>query len=141
MVFAPLGGRLADRWGRRWPTTLGLSLLTAGMAVLFALDTGADTLWVLLSGLVVAGIGLGLAHAGTLTGLLESVSHEQSGSASGFFSTSRYVGSIVGTSALPMLYGVADEMAGFMRVLSVIVMAALAATVASLWIQHRPSPD
>jgi hypothetical protein len=40
-----------------------------------------------------------------------------------------------------MLYGVADEMAGFMRVLSVIVMAALAATVASLWIQHRPSPD
>jgi DHA2 family methylenomycin A resistance protein-like MFS transporter len=111
------------------------------MAVLFALDTGADTLWVLLSGLVVAGIGLGLAHAGTLTGLLESVSHEQSGSASGIFSTSRYVGSIVGTSALPMLYGVADEMAGFMRVLSVIVMAALAATVASLWIQHRPSPD
>ncbi|MCH8990622.1 MAG: hypothetical protein IIA44_02580 [Acidobacteria bacterium] len=32
-------------------------------------------------------------------------------------------------------------LAGFMRVLSMVVIAALAATIASLWIQHRPSPE
>ena len=133
---------VADRWGRRWPTTLGLSLLTIGMAALFALETGeGDDLWVLLIGLGVAGIGLGLSQAGLQTGVLESVTSDQSGSASGVFSTSRYIGSIAGSSALPMLFASGDEMAGFIRVLSVVVIAALASTSASLWIQHRPSPD
>ena len=142
VVFAPLGGILADRWGRRWPTTLGLSLLTIGMAALFALESGeGEDLWVLLIGLGVAGIGLGLSQAGLQTGVLESVTSDQSGSASGVFSTSRYIGSIAGSSALPMLYASGDEMAGFMRVLSVVVIAALASTGASLWLQHRPSPD
>ena len=32
-------------------------------------------------------------------------------------------------------------MTGFMRVLSLVVITALASTIASLWIQHRPVPD
>ncbi len=141
VVCAPLGGRLADHWGRRWPTTLGLLLLTVGMGYLTTLQTGGDSLWVMLTGLGVAGIGLGLSQAGLQTAVLESVSRQQSGSASGIYSTSRYVGSIVGASALPMLFGGGDEMAGFVRVLTVVVIAAFAATIASLWIDHRPSPD
>lgn len=140
VVCAPLGGRLADRWGRRWPTALGLLLLTAGMAGLGALETGTDDLWVLLAGLGVAGVGLGLSQAGLQTAVLESVARDQSGSASGIFSMSRYIGSIAGSSALPMLYG-GGQLAGFGRVLSVVVVTAFAATIASLWIQHRPSPD
>jgi hypothetical protein len=95
--------------------------------------------------LVIAGIGLGLSQAGLQTAVLESVSREQSGSASGIFSTSRYIGSIAGSSALPMLYVVGDRiaavdgLAGFERVLWVVVASSLAATVASLWIQDRPS--
>ena len=147
VVCAPLGGRLADLLGRRWPTTLGLLLLTVGMAVLILFDNGPGDLWVLLTGLVIAGIGLGLSQAGLQTAVLESVSREQSGSASGIFSTSRYIGSIAGSSALPMLYGItngggdgiANSMAGFERVLWVVVAAALAATIASLWIHDRPS--
>ncbi len=92
-------------------------------------------------GLGVAGIGLGLSQAGLQTAVFESVARHQSGSASGIFSTSRYIGSIAGASALPVLYGVGDEIAGFMRVLSMVAITALAATIASLWIQHRPSPD
>jgi DHA2 family methylenomycin A resistance protein-like MFS transporter len=112
------------------------------MAALFALESGeGEDLWVLLIGLGVAGIGLGLSQAGLQTGVLESVTSDQSGSASGVFSTSRYIGSIAGSSALPMLYASGDDMAGFMRVLSVVVIAALASTGASLWLQHRPSPD
>ncbi len=140
MVCAPFGGWLADRWGRRWPTTIGLFLLTVGMAVLGLLG-GSNDLWVLLMGLGIAGVGLGLSQAGLQTAVLEAVRREQSGSASGMFSTSRYIGSIAGSSALPMLYGVADEMNGFMRVLSLVVASALVSTIASLWIQHRPSTE
>ena len=154
---APLGGRLADLWGRRWPTCLGLFLLTVGMAALLLFDNGPDDLWVLLTGLVIAGIGLGLSQAGLQTAVLESVSREQSGSASGIFSTNRYIGSIAGSSALPMLYvvggGAVDSivaidsiagvngLAGFERVLWVVVASSLAATIASLWIEDRPSTE
>ena len=141
VVCAPLGGRLADRWGRRWPTTLGLLLLTIGMAGLALIDGGEDDVWVLLSGLGVAGIGLGLSQAGLQTAVLEAVKKEQAGSASGMFSTSRYIGSIAGTSVLPLLYGADNGMTGFMRVLTLVVVAALASTIASLWIQHRPASD
>lgn len=141
MVCAPLGGKLADRWGRRWPTTLGMFLLTVGLASLAAWETGGDELWVLLGGLGIAGIGLGLSQAGTMTGILESVESTHSGSAAGIFSTSRYIGSIAGATALSILYSVGDEMMGFTRVLTMVVVSALAATLASLWMQHRPSPD
>ena len=112
---------------------------------------------VLLTGLVIAGIGLGLSQAGLQTAVLESVSREQSGSASGIFSTNRYIGSIAGSSALPMLYvvggGAVDSivaidsiagvngLAGFERVLWVVVASSLAATIASLWIEDRPSTE
>ena len=140
VVCAPFGGWLADRWGRRWPTTIGLFLLTVGMAALGLLG-GPNDLRVLLIGLGIAGVGLGLSQAGLQTAVLEAVRREQSGSASGIFSTSRYIGSIAGSSALPMLYSVADEMSGFMRVLSLVVAAAFVSTIASLWIQHRPSTE
>ncbi len=140
VVCAPLGGRLADRWGRRWPTTLGMLLLTVGMAYLVRFEPGTEALPVMLTGLIVAGIGLGLSQAGLQTAVLESVTRERAGSASGIYSTCRYAGSIAGSSALPMLYGVGDEIAGFTRVLTVVVITAFAATLATLGIQHRPSP-
>ena len=34
VVASPIGGRLADRLGRRWPTFLGLSALTLGAVVI-----------------------------------------------------------------------------------------------------------
>ena len=81
-----------------------------------------------------------LSQAGLQTAVLESVTRERAGSASGIYSTCRYAGSIAGSSALPMLYGVGDEIAGFTRVLTVVVITAFAATLATLGIQHRPSP-
>ena len=54
VVFAPLGGRLADRLGRRWPTVAGLALLTIGLVPL-ALAGGAVATGSMLTGLALAG--------------------------------------------------------------------------------------
>ena len=138
VVCTPLGGRLADRWGRRWPTVAGLSLLTLGLWVVTGIGTEI-ALPVLVVGLGLAGIGLGLSSAGMQTAAVESVPSRDAGPAAGIFSTSRYIGSITGSSALPLLYGASSGFEGFGRVLSLVLVASFLSVLASLFIEHWPS--
>ena len=101
VVASPVGGRLADRLGRRLPTVLGLTgmmlgALTVGLAVL----AGLGAVWAVLVGLAILGAGLGLATPGMQASALESVERQSAGAAAGAYSTSRYLGSIVGSALL-----------------------------------------
>ena len=104
IAIAPLGGRLADRWGRRWPTVAGMLILALGLLPL-ALAGWQVELWLMLSSLAVAGVGLGLSSAGLQVSAVESVDPQDAGVASGVYSTSRYLGSIVGSSLLASMLG------------------------------------
>jgi len=131
VVFSPVGGRLADRFGRRWPTVAGLSLLTLGLLPL-ALAGGGVSTGALLGGLGLAGAGLGLSSAGLQTAAIEAVEARESGVASGVFSTSRYLGSIVGSSVLagmlgPARNGVAGFGAAFLMAVATASLSVLAA--------------
>ena len=57
MIFTPIGGRLADRLGRRWPVVTGLTTMTVGLIVL-AVGQANLVVPLLLIGLGVAGTGL-----------------------------------------------------------------------------------
>jgi MFS family permease len=96
-IFAPWGGRLSDRLGRR-PVAVAGSLVTAvGLAVL-AGPIGMSTaiaVGVLLGGV---GLGLGLAGAPRQAGAFESVEPERVGMAAGTYYTARYLGGVVGAS-------------------------------------------
>jgi EmrB/QacA subfamily drug resistance transporter len=141
VVVTPLGGRLADRFGRRWPTVAGMFLLTAGL-VLLALNGDALTLPVLLAGLGVSGIGLGLSSSGMQTAALESAPARQAGVASGVFSTGRYLGSITGASLLAALIGDATAGKGsFTAVFSMVTAASVAAVLLSLLLHDRPGAE
>ena len=137
VVFSPIGGRLADRLGRRWPTVTGLSLLTLGLLPLALIGGGITTL-ALLGGLGLAGAGLGLSSAGLQTAAIEAVEPQQSGVASGVFSTSRYLGSIVGSSVLAGTLGpTGDGLGGFVAVFAMAVVAAFLSAVVSFGLQGR----
>lgn len=137
VIFSPVGGRLADRLGRRWPTVAGLSLLTLGLLPLALVGTGITTM-ALLGGLGLAGAGLGLSSAGLQTAALEAVAPGESGVASGVFSTSRYLGSIVGSSVLAGLLGPAgDGLTGFGVIFLMAVSAALLSALVSVGLQDR----
>ena len=62
VVGAPIGGRLADRFGRRWPTVGGLAALTLGACQIALAGVNEPTTTAL--GLVVLGGRRGLATPG-----------------------------------------------------------------------------
>jgi len=134
VVFSPVGGRLADLLGRRGPTVAGLSLLVLGLVPL-AFWGDEVTTRVLLAGLGLIGVGIGLSSAGLQAAALEAVGQQDAGIASGVFSTSRYLGGLVGSGALAGYLGPASDgatgfagvflMAAGAAVLSVLAVAAL----------------
>ncbi len=137
VVCSPLGGRLADRIGRRWPTVIGLALLTLGVLPL-ALAGGGIMVPILLGSLLVAGIGLGLSSAGMQTAAIEAVGPRETGVASGVYSTSRYFGSIIGSSILAGLLGAAGG-DGFRMVFVMVVVAATLSALIALALHDRPA--
>jgi EmrB/QacA subfamily drug resistance transporter len=136
VVCSPLGGRLADRVGRRGPTVIGLALLTLGLLPL-ALAGGGIAIPLLLGGLGVAGLGLGLSSAGMQTAAIESVGPREAGVAAGVFATSRYFGSIIGSSLLAGLLGTAGG-GGFRAVFIMVAVAALLSALVALALRDRP---
>ncbi len=138
--FAPVGGRLADRWGRRWPTVGGLTLLAIGLLPL-ALPIGTEAIGTYLPlfviGLAVAGIGLGISAAGLQTTAVEAVEARQTGVAAGVFSTSRYLGSITGSVLLATLLAGAGNT--FQPIFLLVAVAAWLAVIVSLFLQDRPT--
>ena len=134
-VVAPLGGRAADRFGRRIPAVVGLSVLASGLAALALVGATASGV-VLVVCLFVSGLGLGLSNPSLSTSAVESVEAHDSGMAAATYSTSRYLGSIVGTSILAGL--LAPGGPGFGFVLWLVTGAALAATALAPGLAGRP---
>lgn len=126
LFLAPLGGTAGDKRGRTTMIRVGTGAAAAGCAIV---AIGLPSPVALILGALVVGCGLGLSGASLQTIALESVPVEATASAAGFFSTSRYVGSI-GSSAV--IAGVAVEAGSSARPAAIaIVTAALIAAGAA----------
>lgn len=104
-VFAvPLATRrLAARLPLRTTVGVGFAFVAAGLALMAALVT-TDSGWTrLLPGLVVAGIGIGLANPALAAGALRVVDPARSGMASGINNTFRLGGVAIGVALLGAL--------------------------------------
>ena len=142
-VSSYVGGRMIDRIGRRIPTTAGLVILAVGvLPIAFA---GQDvSIPTLLVGLALVGLGLGLATPGLQTSAVESVESHEAGSAAGLYSTSRYLGSIIGSAVIAGILGASNvDVDGLGLVFLLSFAAAVAAAVVSLGLRGRTeaSPD
>ncbi len=139
-VFSPVGGRLSDRVGRRLPGVAGIALLILGLLPL-AILSGAINLPVLLASLALMGIGLGLSSVSLQTSALESAKLQQAGLATGIFTTSRYLGNILGSNILATILGPAPiEMASFRMLFMVVTVAAGIALLMSWGIRSEAQP-
>ncbi len=102
VVFSPVGGRLTERIGSRATAVAGSLVSLGGLYLLsdFArLQTPHDA----LAGLVLMGTGLGLSTAPSQSAAMAAVSRVNAGMGGGAISTMRYIGGMIGISALGVL--------------------------------------
>lgn len=135
ILGSPLGGYGSDRWGRRIPTVAGLALFTLGLLPL-VMQAAAVPLRLLLPGLAIAGAGMGASMAGLQTSAIESLKPEAAGVAAGVFSTSRYLGSIIGSS---ILAGILSSSGNFNLVFWMVGSTAFCSVLVSLGLRDRPA--
>jgi DHA2 family methylenomycin A resistance protein-like MFS transporter len=94
----------------------------------------------LIIGLTLVGLGLGLATPGLQTSAVESVHSSQAGSASGLYSTSRYLGSIIGSAIIAGILGANRTNVDAIGIVFLISLGgALIAALSSLGLSHNPA--
>jgi Na+/melibiose symporter-like transporter len=100
-----LSAKLVVRFGIRKPLTVGLLLLTTGLALLVIAPIDGSFLFHVLPSMVVLGIGSGMAFNPLLLAAMSDVDPKESGLASGIVNTSFMMGGALGLAVLASLAG------------------------------------
>src|SRR5579871_1904520 len=96
-------GTLTERFGARITTAGGTALIGLGLIVV-ALTTSGRPIWLALTGMVLAGTGMGI-NTGPLMGVgVAAVPTARSGTASSLINVARMVGATLGVAMLGALY-------------------------------------
>ncbi|MEV8626440.1 MFS transporter [Streptomyces sp. NPDC051079] len=98
-VVAPVAGWLVSRAGARILIGAGMTLTAAGLFTLAGINPGWGTRQ-LLPGLVIAGVGIGLATTPITTAAMGAVPQERTGIASGTLNASRMIGLSLGIAIM-----------------------------------------
>jgi EmrB/QacA subfamily drug resistance transporter len=102
LIVSLAAGRWLHAVDARWRIAGGLALIGAG-ALAQAHLTSGSTWPALLPGLVLTGIGVGLATAALATAVLATVPVDRGGIASGALNTARQLGYVLGITALGLV--------------------------------------
>jgi len=101
-LAAPLAGRLADRYPVGILASLGLLMLSGGLALLaFAPQGGAST--TLIWRMAICGLGFGFFQSPNNRAILSAAPRTRSGAAGGMLGTARLLGQTVGAAAVAIL--------------------------------------
>jgi EmrB/QacA subfamily drug resistance transporter len=104
VLLSPVSGRLSDRIGSTFLSTLGVVIVCAGMFWFIMTGNGLNPVNVAI-GIVLIGAGLGIFHPPNNSALVGSVPKEMLGVASAIGSTARQIGSSVSLAISGALYG------------------------------------
>lgn len=97
LIAVRYGGRLADRWSRRWPVMIGFTIQALVMSY-FANLPPSFPLWGIGAGIAMHGGAAGLSLAVLHRLSMDNVPHNRSGAAAGLYSMMRFFGSIIGAT-------------------------------------------
>ncbi len=110
LVFAfvsPFSGGLGRKFGVHFLITCGVALIGSGLFVLSA--SAGESIMTAEIGLILTGLGMGLA-TGPLAGLsVGSVSVARSGTAAALFNVARMAGAVIGVAVLGAVFAVAHD--------------------------------
>ncbi|ADB54001.1 MFS transporter [Conexibacter woesei] len=115
-VVAVAGGRLSQRIAPRRVFGVALALIAIGDVLQAGLDGGSE--WPrLLAGVVVVGIGVGVASPVLASAAVDAVPHDRAGMAAGAVNTARQFGLVLGIAVLGSVFSarIADRLGGELR--------------------------
>src|SRR3989442_14321834 len=98
-----LSAKLVARFGIRLPIVIGLLLAAVGLALFARAPVGGNFATDVLPGMILLGIGAGMAFNPVLLAALSDVVPEDSGLASGVVNTSSMMGGALGLAVLASL--------------------------------------
>ncbi len=125
-------GRLAGSWGIRRTLATGFAVGAAGLALL-GLGTGGSDYWTaVLPGLLVSGLGQGMAFAGMYIAGTKDVPDSEQGTASAVLTTTQYTGGAMGLAVLVLVLGDAPGGGAFGRAYALTAVLALVAAGVAL---------
>lgn len=121
VFVTPIAGQLIDRKGSKISLVFGAFVLMVGTALLLTYDGNSPLIWLLFI-MAILGISNGFSNISAQTALYEHISPEDTGSASGLFQTSRYLGAILSVSFLGISFDqhVDDEHFQFVVMISLV---------------------
>jgi MFS transporter, DHA2 family, multidrug resistance protein len=105
VVFvAPVAGRLSDRYPVAILGGIGMTLMCAGLLLLYAAPIGAPG-WDIAWRMALAGCGFGFFQTPNNRALITSAPPERSGAASGMVSSARLLGQSIGAALVAVAFG------------------------------------
>jgi len=103
VASAPVAGRLTDKYGGKGLLISGLVVWAFGMAIVVSSARVFYDRKELITGLVVAGFGLGMTFAPLQAIAMRNVAPRLAGAAAGVINTSRQLGAVIGSAAVGAL--------------------------------------
>lgn len=105
VLISPFAGRLSDKFDPGKLASLGMGLITMGL-VIFAFLTDETSLYVIMAGLAILGIGVGIFSAPNMNSIMGSVERRYFGVASATVSTMRLLGQTFGMGLILIIFAV-----------------------------------
>jgi EmrB/QacA subfamily drug resistance transporter len=101
MIFSlGLSAKMVMRYGLRLPTTIGMVLIAIGLALFAFAPADANFLWQVLPGMLLLGLGAGMAFNPVLLAGMSDIPEEEAGLASGVLNTAFMMGGSLGLALL-----------------------------------------
>lgn len=112
LLLSSFSGQIADRYGFRYQTTIGIAIVLAGMLSMSTLDAATTAPWIMVR-LALLGIGSAIFMSPNSSDVMGSVPRSMLGTASATLASGRNIGTSVGLAiAGAVLMSVATNSAG-----------------------------
>jgi len=125
-----LSAKMVMRFGIRMPIVAGMLLSAAGLGLFALWPKDASFMLHVIPGMLLLGVGCGMALNPVMLAAMQDVAPEQSGLASGVVNTSFMMGGALGLAILASL----SERAGYHAAFAVAALCALVAAGAAAWL-------
>jgi MFS family permease len=134
VLAAPVAARLVAHRGERSALLAGACAMVVG-TLLLSTFTSATPLWAILPATIVLGVPIGFNNLGLQSALYGASDPERTGAAAGLFQTCRFIGAVLSTSLLGLVFADGVDSSGLHTL--ALVLAGVSAMVLAASLRRR----